>query len=170
MNFCSGSRENAIHQTVPRGSGSVGVPVLTQMFLTNVPRLVEHLDALALAIADVNQSGAAHRDAVHDLRERAARAGLDFLLRRLLSPLAQELSVAVEHRHAPVAVSVGDVDIAVRGIDDDAGGIEELRAAGVEQLPFGRAVRRIEDAALADLQQQLSVVSSTSGRCRRRCR
>ena len=33
---CSGSFAQH-HQAVPRGSGSVGVPVLIQMFLTNVP-------------------------------------------------------------------------------------------------------------------------------------
>ena len=91
--------------------------------------------------------------------ERAARAGLDLFLRRLPSPLAQKASVAVEHNHATVPISIGDVDIAVRGIDDHAGGVEELRAARVEALPFGRAVGRVEDAALADLQKGLSVVA-----------
>jgi hypothetical protein len=39
MYFCCGSREKETHQTVPRGSGSSGVPVRSQMFLTNLPCL-----------------------------------------------------------------------------------------------------------------------------------
>ena len=75
------------------------------------------------------------------------------------TPLAQKLSLSIEHRDAAIAIAVGNVDIAVGWIDDHAGGIEELRAAGVESLALRRSVRRVEDASLSDLQKQLPVVA-----------
>ena len=51
--------------------------------------------------------------------EHAGHGLLRFLVGRLASPLAQELAVLVEHHDAPVAVAVGDVDVAVARIDHD---------------------------------------------------
>src|SRR6187399_1352919 len=51
---------------------------------------VEHLDAIALAVADVDEPGAAHRDAVHQLCEHPAYAIDGFLRRRLAAPLTKE--------------------------------------------------------------------------------
>jgi len=91
-----------------------------------VAHLVEHLDPIALPVADVQQSRVAHGDAMHDLCERAANAVYGFFVGRLLAELSQEVSFTIEHRDTAVAVTVGDVHIPVAGIDDDGGGVEEL--------------------------------------------
>src|SRR5216683_4981490 len=80
----------------------------------------------------MDQADPGHRDAMHDLAEGAARAGLGLGGGRLPPPLPQELAVAVEHRDAPVAVAVRDVDVAVAGIDREAGRVVELREALVQ--------------------------------------
>src|SRR5262245_28805696 len=121
------------------------------------PVFLENLDAVALAVASVDQAGIAHGDAMHDLGEHAGRAAAGLLLGGLASPLPQELAVLVEHRDAAVAVAVGDVDVAVAGIDHHAGGHVELVARGVEALAAPRAVDGIEFSARADLHQELSV-------------
>src|SRR5262249_46651533 len=92
---------------------------------------LEDLDAIALAVAYVDQAGIAHGYAVHDLGEHAGRAAAGLLLGGLASPLTQELAVLVEHGDAAVAVAVGDVDVAVAGIDHHAGGHVELVSRGI---------------------------------------
>src|SRR5262245_16271220 len=95
---------------------------------------------------------------MHDLRERAAGAGVDVFLCGLTSPLPQELSLTIEYSHAAIPVSVRDIDITVAGIDDETCGVEELRRACVQILSFRSAVRTVEDTALANLHQKFAVV------------
>src|SRR5204862_4341474 len=97
-------------------------------------------DAIALAVADVDQAGIAHGDAVHDLGERAGRGTLGFLVRCLPSPLPQELAVLIEYGDAPVAVTVGDVDVAVAGIDHHAGRHVKLVVCRIEAFAPSRSV------------------------------
>ena len=94
---------------------------------------------------------------MHDLGEHAGDVLLGFLLGRLASPLPQEFAGLVEHRDAPVAVAVGDVDVAVARIDHDPRRHVELVLRGVVALAAPRAVDRVEFALGADLQQQLAV-------------
>ena len=116
------------------------MPVLIQMLRLKLPDLVEDLDAVALAVAYVEQSGVAHVDAVHHFGEDSADAVLGFFGGGLAAPLAQEFAVLVEYGDAAVAVAVGNVDVSVGGIDDDAGGVVEAVGRGVEGFGFAGAV------------------------------
>src|SRR5690242_5982939 len=87
--------------------------------------LVEHLDAIALAVADIDQPIVSKRNAMHHPGENAPGPCPGFLVGSLSAPLPQELSGLVEYRHPPVAVAVRDVDIAVARVDGDSGRIEK---------------------------------------------
>src|SRR5258706_9373436 len=96
---------------------------------------------------------------MNDLRERGGNTRRGFLSGRLPSPLPQKFPVAIEHRDAAVAVTVGDVNVAVRGIDHNGRGIKKLGLAGIQSLAFGSAVSRVENTALADLKQKFPIVA-----------
>src|SRR5262245_31719279 len=111
--------------------------------------LVVDLDACAVAVADIDEAILGHRHAVHGLHA----LGL---------PLAQKLAVAIHDRDALVAaaaLAVGDIDVAVLRVDVDARRHEELRRIRVQRRAFDSAVRGIENAFLAELQQQLAAVA-----------
>src|SRR3989442_8422785 len=116
-----------------------------------VAHLVDLLPAIALPVADVEQPVVAHGNAMHDLRECASDAAFGFFLCRLMPPLAQELTLAIEYCYAAVTVPVGDVDVTTGRIDDDSRGIEELCRARVQVLALAGAVGAVEETALADL-------------------
>src|SRR5437016_14172786 len=86
-----------------------------------VSHLVEHLYPIALPVAHVYQSGVAHRDAMDDLRKHSGITPFGFLLRRLPSPLSQKLSVTIEHGHAPVAITVRDVNVTILRVNYNCG-------------------------------------------------
>src|SRR5439155_8983070 len=81
--------------------------------------LVEHLDAVALPVADVDQPVIAERDAMDNPGEYPSHSCPGLLFRRLAAPLTQELSGLVEHHDAPVTIAISDVDVAIGGIDGD---------------------------------------------------
>src|SRR5690606_6259391 len=72
--------------------------------------------------------------------------------------LADVIAAPVEMHEAAVAITVADIDIAILRIDGDGGGLEKAILAGIERVALDRAVRGIEDAALADLHQQIAVL------------
>ena len=94
---------------------------------------------------------------MNDLGEDAGCAFLCFLVGCLAAPLAQELSVFVEHHDAAVAVAVGDIDVAVGRIDHDRRRHVQLILGSVEANTLSRTIDGIELAADADLQQQFPV-------------
>src|SRR5215831_1462445 len=55
--------------------------------LLKLPHLIEYLDAIALPVADVYQSGVADRDAMDNLREHGRITALGFLFCSLAAPL-----------------------------------------------------------------------------------
>ena len=76
-------------------------------------------------------------------------------------PLAQEISVRVEHGDPAVAApafTVGDIDVTVLSVDKDAGRHEEVRRARIERRAFDGSVRGIVHALLPDLHEQLAAV------------
>src|SRR4029450_6395390 len=100
-----------------------------------LPALVEHLHAVALSIADMDQSGVADGDAMHDVGKHTRCARFRLCGRRFRAPLADEVPVAVEHGNPLVAVAIGHVDVAVRRIDRHAGWIEEPLTTRVLERP-----------------------------------
>ena len=156
--LCSVPREG----NPPRCSSSIGKrrrsrtnPDITD----ELSALVEHLHAVALSIADIDQSGVADGDAMHDVGKHPGCAGFRLCGRRFRAPLPDEAPIAVEHGNSLVAVAIGHVDVAVRRIDRHTGWIEEPLTTGVlERAPAG-PVRGIELSPRADLHQQLAVVA-----------
>src|SRR5581483_924334 len=138
-------------------TGQIGAAALDEDVLLEIARFVEYLDALAVAVADVQKAVVAEHDAVHDAEKNAAGVRLGLLLRRLTAELPNVFALAVEDDDAPVAVAVGDVNVAVRRIDREACRPVEQRMARVQRGGFLAAVFGIEFTLRADLQQQLAV-------------
>ena len=67
-------------------------------------------------------------------------AQLAFRGRGVAAPLAQVVAFLVEDDDALVAVAVGDIDIAVVGVDDSAGRAVQAIAALVRKVAFLQAV------------------------------
>src|SRR5215469_6676716 len=99
---------------------------------------VEHLDAVVLAIGDINPAVGVGAYVVHDIELAGAGAGL--------APRHQQFAVGREFVNARIAVTVGDVDLAFRG--------ERRVRAAVKRLTahIGRGL-----AGDADLEQQFAV-------------
>ena len=91
-------------------------------------------------------------------REDAALSCLGLRIRSLPAPLPQKLSRALKHRHAPVPVAVGDVDIAITRVNRDSGGIEKTLVAGIQRRALAGTVRSIERSPRSDLRQEFAVV------------
>src|SRR6266567_948930 len=92
--------------------------------------LVVQLDPRALPVADVDHPIVGHRHAVHGRHA-------------LRLPLAQEFSVAIHHRDAAVAASalaVGNVNVSVLPIDEDARRHEELGSVRIQRRALDGAV------------------------------
>src|SRR4029077_40726 len=120
-----------------------GVDVLDEL-----THLVVHLYPRSLSIADIDEAISVHGQAVH-------------VLHPLGLPLAQEFSSPIDHRDAAVntaTFAVGDVNVAVLWVDPNARGREKLRGVRIQRLTLLRAIRRIQDAFLTDLEQELASV------------
>src|SRR5581483_10327775 len=105
-------------------------------FLHELAVLLEHLDAIVLAIADVHHAVPADLDARDDL-EVAAVA---------LPGALERAAVRVEHRDAHVAV-IGDVELVRALVDRHAERTVEVRLA-----------RRVGLAGLPDLRHELAAL------------
>ena len=90
--------------------------------------------------------------------ERAADSRFHLFRRRLPPPLPQVLAVRVEHHHAPVAITVGEVHVPVLRVARDARRLVEAILAGIEELAALGTVVGIEHALRADLREKLPVV------------
>src|SRR6266581_5574350 len=65
----------------------------------------------------------------------------------------------IEHSHAAVAITVRHVDVTILRINHNGGWIEELSLTRIQTFALGSAVGGIENAAFADLEEELSIVS-----------
>src|SRR6185295_19788791 len=89
-----------------------GTPGVRRFFLVTLDpdillersHLVEHLDAVALAVANVDQALVVHHYAMHHAHELATLSGGGFFLAGLFAKLSQEFSVFVENRDAVITV------------------------------------------------------------------
>src|SRR5258706_4438604 len=123
-------------------------------FLHELAVLLEHLDAIVLAIADVDHAVSRQVHAAHGVelpRRRAVRiVGWHVAVGRLLAVRAPAALVGarrrVEHDDAVVAEAVGDVDLVGPVVDVDAG----------RTVQAGLAVAAFRLAGLADLKLELS--------------
>src|SRR5262249_43150520 len=124
-----------------------------------VTHFVEHLNAIALAVTHVHQAGVADRYTMHDLSKHTARSGLGFFLCGLPSPLAKEAAFAIKHRHSAGPITIGDVDVTIISVYNDTGRVEELGGIRIKRFTLAGAVGGVENASLADLQQEFSFVA-----------
>src|SRR6185503_12586499 len=98
--------------------------------LLETPHLVVDLNSRALPVADIDEAVPGDGHAVNGLHA--------FRL-----PLPQELAGSIHHGDAAIATrafAVGDEDIAILTIDEDARGHVERRGVRVERLAFRRPV------------------------------
>ncbi len=115
--------------------------------------LVEHLDAVVRAIADIDQPILGDLHAVHGVAElgRVRIVGGELLVGRFLAVGAPVslvgAGVGVEHDHTVVEIAVGDVDLVGLGID-----------LGIRRLAQPRHIVAVGLVAwFADLQHKLAV-------------
>ena len=163
MYFCSGSAEKATSKrradrlapgrAVRRDRiGGSGFDVDDAL---QGPHLVEDLDPVVAAVADIEQPFAielgAMRMAATDHRKEAS-------IRPRVAPLPQELAFGVENHDAVVAVAVGDKDIAVVRIDRYVGGLVEKQRTPVAAGLAAFFIPIVTDALATDLKQQLFAV------------
>src|SRR6478672_3099141 len=130
--------------------------LLEEPLLDEAAVLLEHLDTVVDAVADIDQPVIGELHAMHGIGEllRHRRLGI---VRRLLG-IIRRLAVGapmplvgagggVEHDDAPVAVAVGDVDLVGVLVDRGLGGLAEL----------GGVVAALAGRDLADLHHELAV-------------
>src|SRR5216684_72634 len=132
---------------LPIGRHGDGLPRIVEGLL-EIPHLVVEPYLVAITVADVN------RPVIGDFHAVNGVHAFD-------PPLAQEISIRIQHHDAAVAVSalaVGDVDVAVLPIDMNTGRRGEAGRNRVQRSALGGAVGRIEHALLADLLQELAAV------------
>src|SRR5229473_3256426 len=132
---------------LPIGRHGDGLPRQVEGLL-EIAHLVVDPYLVAITVADVDRPVIGDFHAVHGVH------AFD-------PPLAQEISIRIQHHDTAVAVSalaVGDVDVAVLPIDMNTGRRGEAGRIGVQRSALGGAVGRIEHALLADLLQELAAV------------
>src|SRR5579875_209378 len=123
---------NDVHQGLPRVAregqpprgpdyGAFGGAPLDPDVPFEVAHLVENLNAVAHAVANVDQPVIADHHAVHDRQEHSSHASFCLFNRALPAPLAEVVTVLIENNDPPVAITVGNVYIAVARIDEHAG-------------------------------------------------
>src|SRR5215475_5437501 len=144
---CERHRRASALLGLPIGRHGDGLPRIVEGLL-EIPHLVVEPYLVAITVADVNRPVIGNFHAVNGVH------AFD-------PPLAEEISIRIQHHDAAVAVSalaVGDVDVAVLPIDMNTGRRGEARRIRVQWSAFGGAVGRIEHALLADLLQELATV------------
>ena len=112
---------------------------------------VEHLDAVVLAVGDIDPAVGVGADVVHDVELAGVGAGL--------APRHQQFAVRRIFVHPGIAVAVGDVDLAFRRQRGVGAAVERLAAH------IGRRL-----AGHAELEQHLAVRASICARNGRRHR
>src|SRR4029077_1517042 len=83
---------------------------------------------------------------------------VSFGLRRLPSPLPQKASVTVKDHDTTVAVAIGHIHVAGRGIHRDACGSIQKHMTRVRGRSLGSAVRGVELSPGPDLEQHFASV------------
>ena len=87
--------------------------------------LVEYLDPISPPVAYIHQGVISDGHTMRDLHEIAARARALFGFCTLENPLAQEVPIVVEHRHAMITsrfFTVGNVNVGIGSVDADPSG------------------------------------------------
>src|ERR1700675_708025 len=129
-----------------------------------VTHFVEDLNPVTVAVTYVDQTVISYNHAVHYVYKDPTHSRVDLRRRSLAPPLAEELAFFVEDSDTFIAVAIGDIKVAIRGIDRDVRWAGETRMTRVQWLR-GRAfsrVRAVDGIELAFgpyLQQQFAVMS-----------
>ena len=161
MNVWAGSGEKPMAPAVPTVfSEFVRWAVL--LWTTNVPlevaHLVENLDAIAQAVAYVDQAVVPDNHAVHGAQKYTANPCVRLCLRGLTPPLAEVVAFAIEDHDALVPVTIGNVHVAVARIDRDLRRFEQRRVARIQALAGGGAVGAVHDSLGPYLQQHFAAI------------
>src|SRR6516225_6926164 len=118
-------------------------------FDTNVPlevaHLVENLDAIAQTVTYVHQAVVPDNNAVHGTEEYTANPRVRLFLRGLTPPLTEVVAFAIKDHDASVPVTIGNVHLAIAGVDRDLRRFEERGVARIQALASGGAVRAVHD-------------------------
>src|SRR5215470_8442108 len=144
---CERHRRASALLDLPIGRHGDGLPRIVEGLL-EIPHLVVEPYLVAITVADVN------RPVIGDFHAVNGVHAFD-------PPLAQEISIRIQHHDAAVAVSalaVGDVDVAVLPIDMNTGRRGEAGRIRVQWSALGGAIGGIEHALLADLLQEPAAV------------
>src|SRR6516162_3654724 len=131
-------------------------------FDTDVPlevaHLVENLDAIAQAVTYVHQTVVPDNNAVHGTEEYTANPRVRLFLCALTPPLTEVVAFAIKDHDAFVPITIGNVHVAVAGVDRDLRGFEERGVARIQALAGGTAVRAVHDPLGTDLQQHFAAI------------
>src|SRR5262245_30835551 len=105
-----------------------------------IPHLIENLYSILVPVTHVDQTVVTKPQAMQHV------FGVLFLFGAMEFPLTEKLSVLVDHCNSivPVTMAVGDVNIAVLGINSDTGWTIELRSVGIQRLAPSGSIRGIE--------------------------
>ena len=158
MYLCAASRENASDPAVP--FPVYGAPIENRH--GNIPlegaRLVEDLDAIAVAVAHVQQAVTSQHDAMHDVDERAAHARRRPRRSCPGAPTAAGTSRSCRRpRRACCRSRPATNTSPFAGIHRDHGSGNRTRpGSAFRKRGFQRAVLGVDLALHADLQQQLA--------------
>src|ERR1035438_1777407 len=118
-----------------------------------ISHLIEDLDPVGLPVTDIDQAIVADDHTMHNLHESSTHTRVGLFFCSLMPPLTKEISGSIENSYPAIAVTVSHVDVAVGGIHRDIGWHVELRMARIQCPALESAIRRIDNASLADLHE-----------------
>src|SRR6202021_1119816 len=120
---------------------------------------IEDLDPVALSVTDIDQAVVADDHTMHHLHKRATHTRIGLFFCPLVSPLTKKFSGTVENSYAAIAVTIRYVHITIYGVYRYVGRHVKLRVARIQRPALESAVGCIDNASLADLHEQFSVVT-----------
>src|SRR6202162_1002392 len=145
----------------PRGAPIIWKAVfsLDPNVVLEVSHLIEDLDPVALPVTNIDQAVVADDHTMHHINERPPRARIRLLFCPLVAPLTKKFPGSVENSYAAIAVTIRHVNIAIGRVYRYVGWHVKLRLTRIQRPALESAVGSIDNASLADLHEQFSVVT-----------
>src|SRR5579864_6067361 len=122
---------------------AVGGLTLDPNIPLEIAHLVENLDAIAQAVAYIDQPVVPDHHTVHWAQEYTADARVRLSLRRLTTPLTEIAPFPIKDHDAFVPIPVGNVHVAIARVDRDLRRLEERSVARIQAFAGGGAVRAV---------------------------
>ena len=116
-----------------------------------VTHFVEDLNPITVPVTYVDQTIISYNHAMHYVYKDPTHSRVYLRRRSLAPPLAEELAFFVKDRDTFIAVTIGNVKVAIRGIDRDVRWAGETRMTGVQWLRVRAfsSVRAVDGIELA---------------------